>query len=352
MYHTIRALYLIIIFAVITACGDESSTTDGTSQPDTSINAPKTPQEAPKPVQVPAFNKDSAYAFVAKQVAFGPRVPGSDEIEACRQWMISKLESYGADVIRQDFNASYHHGETHPAANIVGQFNPGIQNRVVLAAHYDTRYIAEQDADESRQQEPILGADDGASGVGVLMEIARLISENEIDLGVDIVFFDAEDQGLRGGGEETLTTWCIGSQYWSRQPHRNGYSADFGILLDMVGAGDAYFNIEKTRGVYRNADEITNVYRKVWSLAKAMGKGRYFQNQTVSGIIDDHYFVNTISGIPMIDIINKPPGAEHGFGDHWHTHNDNMDIISRETLGAVGQVVTAVVYRHSGGAFL
>lgn len=351
MNYIARALCLFLIVALTFACGGEEPTTSSKPEPEESP-VTTVPKEAPKPVTVPRFDSDSAYAFVAKQVEFGPRVPGSDEIEACRQWMIEKLESYGADVIRQDFSATFYYGETHSSANIIGQFNPGMQNRVILAAHYDTRFMAEEDPDESRQDDPILGADDGGSGVGVLIEIARLISENPIELGVDIIFFDAEDQGERGGAQGTLETWCLGAQYWSRSPHRNGYNADFGILLDMVGAEDAYFNKEKTRGVYQNASEISEVYREVWSLAKSMGKGRYFQDRTIGGIIDDHYFVNTITGIPMIDIINKPPGAEEGFGPHWHTHNDNMDVISKETLGAVGQVVAAVIYRHSGGRFL
>ena len=344
MQILLRSVILISLALFVFACGDDNSSTAET--PQETVSAPKV-----KPVPIPPFNKDSAYAFVAKQVSIGTREPGSKGIEECREWMISMLKKYDAEVHEQKFNATYYSGETHPGVNIIGKINPSHKNRVILAAHYDTRFIAEQDSDPTRQNDPILGADDGGSGVGILMEIARIISENPIDLGVDLIFFDAEDQGKRGGGIETRDTWCIGSQYWSKNPHESGYDAKFGILLDMVGAENATFSRENVKGVYRNATELTELYQKVWALARAMKKGSYFQNRIAGGITDDHYFVNTFAGITMIDIINRPMVSESGFGPHWHTHNDNIDIISPSTLGAVGQVVTAVIYKESTGAF-
>ena len=263
--------------------------------------------------------------------------------------MVDKLEKYGASVIEQDFTARFYTGQQVPSVNIIGQFNPDKSQRILLAAHYDTRFMAEEDADESRRDEPIDGADDGGSGVGVLLEIARLINDHPIDIGIDIVFFDAEDQGKRGDGANE--TWCLGAQHWGLNTHKPGYKARFGILLDMVGAKNAFFNIENVAGLYPHASQVHSLYQKVWNLARAMGKGRHFQNRQISAIIDDHYFVNLLTGIPMIDIINKPPGNEAGFGDHWHTHNDNLDVIDKNTLGAVGQVVTAVIYRAATGNF-
>jgi Zn-dependent M28 family amino/carboxypeptidase len=265
--------------------------------------------------------------------------------------MKDKLESYGAKVYMQEFEAAYHWGERIPSVNVIGAINPDQKRRIILAAHYDTRRIAEEDEDESRREEPIPGADDGGSGVGVLLEIARIVSENKIDLGIDFVFFDAEDQGIRGGGPESTDTWCLGSQHWSRQPHVKGYRAEWGILLDMVGAANATFNRENVRGVYRHSPQLTEYYSKVWNLARSMGKSRYFTDQVISPIIDDHYYVNRIAGIPMIDIINKPAGSDESFGPHWHTHGDDIDIIDKNTLGSVGQVVTAVIYRESAGRF-
>jgi Zn-dependent M28 family amino/carboxypeptidase len=270
----------------------------------------------------------------------------------CRDWMVAKMESYGATVIRQKFKARLYDGSEFPSENLIAQFNPDNRNRIILAAHYDTRAIAEEDPDPDKRNSPIPGADDGGSGVGVLIEIARLMQEQPIDLGVDLIFFDVEDQGTRVSEEDPEnSSWCIGSQYWSKNLHKPNYKARFGILLDMVSSQNAFFNKEDVRGHYPHFREVHVLYEKVWNLAAAMGKGRYFQNRTIPGIIDDHYFVNKIAGIPMIDIINKAPGDEQTFGAHWHTHGDDISVVDKNTLAAAGQVVTAVVYRAAGGNF-
>ena len=319
--------------------------------PDNSTGKAETPPTEEQ-VLIPVFNRDSAYAHVVTQLEFGPRNPGSSGILSCRDWMVSKLEAYGSEVIRQKFTATLHGGEKFPSENIIAQFNPENRTRIILAAHYDTRAIAEEDPDPERQNDPIPGADDGASGVAVLIEIARLLKEEPIGLGVDLVFFDAEDQGTRHSDDDPdNTSWCIGAQYWSANLHRKNYKPRFGILLDMVGAQGAFFNKENLDRIHPHAREIHQLYSRVWNLAAAMGKGRYFQNRTIAGIIDDHYYVNKIAGIPMIDIISKPPSASEGFGPHWHTHGDDLSIIDKNTLGAVGQVITAVVYRTAGGNF-
>ena len=345
-----KSRWAIVLAGCIVLLGLAGCASD-TESSKASDSRPTSEVETSNPVVIPAFQRDSAYAFVAKQVAFGPRNPGSEGIAAFRNWLIAKLEGYGATVYQQEFQARIYTGDTYPSVNIIGSFNPSSKNRILLAAHYDTRFIAEEDEDESMREKPIDGADDGASGVGVLVEIARLLSETPIETGIDLVFFDAEDQGRRGDSQAYVETWCLGAQYWSRNPHIPGYDARFGILLDMVGARNAFFNKENVNGVHTHASQIHQLYNKVWSLANAMGKGRYFQGRSISGIIDDHYFVNRDAGIPMIDIINKPPDSEEGFGVHWHTHNDNLDIIDKNVLGSVGQVVTAVVYRQAAGQF-
>jgi glutaminyl-peptide cyclotransferase len=339
-WRMLKTLTLCCALLAIASCGNGDSSTE-----DRQEDSDAAPREE---VRIPAFQRDSAYAFVEQQLAFGPRNPGSEGIVQCRAWIVSKLSGYGAQVIQQDFTANVHTGERYPSVNIIGQVNPNHGQRVILAAHYDTRYMAEEDDDPERRDEPIAGADDGGSGVAVLLEIARVISENPIDLGVDFIFFDAEDQGERQGANET---WCLGAQHWSRNPHRPGYRAKYGILLDMVGAKNAFFNKENVTRLYPHANQVHNLYDKVWNLAKAMGKGRFFQDRRVQGIMDDHYFVNVNAGIPMIDIINKPLESTEGFGPHWHTHNDDIDIINKNTLGAVGQVVTAVIYKESVGTF-
>ena len=306
---------------------------------------PKVMAPAPKKqVVVPKFEQDSAYQFIERQVAFGPRVPNTDGHRAARNYLIETLKSFGANVIAQDFTAKAYTGTVLNGTNIIASYNPDHPRRVLLAAHWDSRHIADYDPDESRQDEPILGADDGGSGVGVLMEIARVIQNNPIDLGVDIVLFDAEDHGESKG--EDITSWCLGSQHWASNLHKQGYTADFGILLDMVGSKNARFTKEEISRAY-----APNVLNKVWKLSQNMGYGNYFVNIDSRQIIDDHYFVNDIARIPTIDIINRPEGSETGFGHYWHTHADDMSVIDKQTLRAVGQTVLAVIYQKSAGRF-
>lgn len=299
----------------------------------------------PKKLVVPIFQQDSAYAFIEKQLSFGPRVPGTDAQLKTRDWFVHKLESYGAKVTVQSFEDKIYNGEVKPGYNIIAQFNPKKKNRVLLGAHWDTRMVA--DKDKSRQDEPIMGADDGASGVAALIEITRLIQQNPINLGVDIILFDLEDQGdLDSTTPEAYTnTYALGSKYWRMNMQPKGYNAKFGILLDMIAAKGAVFGKEgystQFAGQYQD---------KIWNLAGKMGKGSLFQNFDSGRIQDDHYHVN-MAGIPMVDIINRPMKTPSGFGHYHHTHKDDISIISKDNLKAVGQVVTAVIYREAVGKF-
>lgn len=289
---------------------------------------------------IPSFKADSAYQFIVDQVEMGPRVPGTDAHKAFIDWSANKLRGYGAEVILQDFETDTPYQKSVKGTNIIAQFNPVYKKRLVLAAHFDSRYHADQDDNEVEKKKPVDGADDGASGVGVLMEIARILSSNEIKMGIDIVFFDVEDQGDSNGA---VDSWGIGAQYWSKNLFKPGYRPKFGILLDMVGAKNAQF--AKETYSMRYAETYVN---KIWSLARGMSYTDLFINET-SGAIDDHYFVNTIAGIPMLDIINKAPGDGGKFGAHWHTQDDNIDIISKRTILVVGRVVTAAIFKESVG---
>ncbi len=243
----------------------------------------------------------------------------------------------------QTFEAQFYHGKKANAVNIIGAINPEKKKRILLCAHWDSRFHADQDT--KRKNEPILGADDGASGVAVLLEIARVIQKNPLDIGVDIIFFDAEDQGHSTTKNiDTKNTWCLGAQHWGKKPHIPNYSASFGILLDMVGSKNARFAKEGYSLQY--APKLTH---KVWKLAQEKGSGSYFVNEKTGSITDDHYFVNKLTGIPTIDIINRT--AEGHFGDYWHTHKDNIDVISKRTLGAVGNVVLEILYQTAEGKF-
>ena len=303
---------------------------------------PNPPKEA---VKVPRFDRDSAFHYVEKQVAFGPRVMNSAGHEACKNWLVQKFKQTGAEVIEQDFQAKAYTGTVLNGTNIIAQFNPSNEHRIVLAAHWDTRHIADFDPDESKQDQPILGADDGGSGVAVLLEVARQLQATPISLGVDIVLFDAEDYG-DSEAENDNTSWCLGSQHWSRNLHRANYRPKFGILLDMVGARNARFTKDKTSMTF-----APGIMNKVWKMAQNMGYGNYFVSAETGYLTDDHLFVNQIAKIPMIDIINRPQGSKTGFGHYWHTSGDDLSVIDARTLRAVGQTILAVVYNENNGNF-
>lgn len=298
---------------------------------------------APMPkLKIPSFNKDSAYSFVQKQVSFGPRVPGTTGHKLCGEWIIEKAKSFGATVITQDFQGEAFNGTKFEAKNIIVSYNPVSKTRIILAAHWDTRIVADHDPDKSKQNQQVMGADDGASGVSVLLEIARQLQTNPIpNLGIDLIFFDAEDQGGEGGDG---SDWCLGAQYWARHKHAPNYQAKYGILLDMVGAKVPRYTREGASVTY-----ASSLLDKVWSLAQKMGYGNSFVNENSPLVLDDHYFINKEAGIPMIDIINRP--TNNNFVAHWHTVNDQIANIDPESLRFTGQVVLAVVYREANGEF-
>jgi Zn-dependent M28 family amino/carboxypeptidase len=302
------------------------------------------PQSEPAQVKVvaPQFMSDSAYAFIEKQVSFGPRVPNTKAHAQTAEWLVNKLKSYGLNVIVQEAQLKAFDNTILNAKNIIAEHNPNAKDRILLMAHWDTRPFADQDTKE--RTKPIDGANDGGSGVGVLLEIARLISQQPPNVGIDIVLFDAEDYGQPEGTmiAQQSDTYALGSQHWSKNPHRPGYKARYGILLDMVGAEGAIFTKEGVSMQY-----APHVVNKVWSIAREIGFGEYFIDKKTGYITDDHYYVNSILGIPSIDIIQYDPETASKFGHYWHTHKDNIDIIDRNTLKAVGQTVLETIYREN-----
>ncbi len=299
-------------------------------------------QEKPtvKNINIPVFNADTAYMFIEKQLSFGPRVPNTKAHRECGDWLATTLKRFNATVTEQRTKLRAFDGTMLDARNIIGSYNPDSPSRVLLCAHWDSRPWADHDPDMGNRKKPVPAANDGASGVAVLLEIARQMSISNPGLGVDIIFFDAEDYGepqdMQGAYENA---WALGSQYWAANPHIPGYSARFGILLDMVGAKDAVFTQEQISRYY-----APNILKKVWSAADRLGYGNFFVNKNSGPITDDHTYINEITRIPTIDIIDYQDDREKGFFDYWHTINDDIDNISKETLKAVGQTVISVVY--------
>ena len=292
-------------------------------------------------IAIPSFNADSALHFVKTQTGFGPRVPGSKAHADCASWLRSKLMDYTTDVRVQEFKTRVYSGETFTGKNIIASFNPEKKIRIMLCAHWDSRPYADYDPDPAKHNLPVMGANDGASGVGVLLEMARIFKNHPPDIGVDILFFDLEDYGPPKDSQNAANEhWGLGSQFWSHNPHVPGYNARFVILLDMVGAGNARF-LKEGFSMHFAPDKV----KKVWDIAASLGYQEYFRDEKGAFINDDHYFINEIRKIPAIDIIHLDPNSANGsFYDYWHTTQDTFDKIDKRTLQVVGDVVTKVVY--------
>ncbi len=296
-----------------------------------------------QPIVTPSFNSDSSYEYIYNQVAFGPRVPNTKPHLDCGEYLAKFFNKNGGWVYRQQFSAKAFDGTDLRLKNIIVSYNLKATKRILLAAHWDTRPFADQD--EVEPKKPIDGANDGASGVGILMELARVINlaEKKPDVGFDIILFDGEDYGqpMYYPGPYQNDSWCLGSQYWAVHKYPANYSAYYGILLDMVGAKDATFAKE---GV--SVENAPSVVNNVWATATRLGYGKHFINILSPPITDDHTYINKLALIPMIDIIEYENSDGNYFGSYWHTHDDNMDIIDKNTLKAVGQTLIEVLYRE------
>jgi Zn-dependent M28 family amino/carboxypeptidase len=288
--------------------------------------------------EAPEFNADSAFHFVATQTSFGPRVPGSEAHDQSGNYLVKTLASFGFVVTEQKDSVPSFSNTLLPLRNIVAVFNPNAKKRILLAAHWDTRPYA--DRDDTLKTKPFDGANDGASGVGVLLEIARCVASMPPSIGLDIILFDLEDQGRAAYDSlhnETEHYFCLGSRYWAS--HLSGYTADYGIVLDMVGAANAKFTMEGASMKYAEP-----IVRKVWGVGNKLGYSSHFRYNRTPYIIDDHNYVSEVAGIPCIDIIQHDASTETGFWNLWHTHDDNLTAIDRKTLKAVGQTVLQTIY--------
>jgi Zn-dependent M28 family amino/carboxypeptidase len=292
-------------------------------------------------VKAPAFNADSAYLFIQKQVEFGPRVPNTKGHEQCALYLENLLKKHTPHVLVQQAEVTAFDTKKLKIKNIIASFKPELKNRIALFAHWDTRPVADQDTKD--QDKPIDGANDGGSGVGILLEIARAIAQTQPTIGIDIILFDAEDYGQPDNSKfpRMEESYCLGSQYWTKHKHDLNYFAKYGILLDMVGAKNAQFTMEGVSMEY-----ASDIVKKIWNTAAQAGYSDYFVFNETKQIIDDHYYINTIAQIPTVDIIQYDPLTSSNFYSAWHTHNDNMSGIDKNTLKAVGQTLLEVIYRE------
>lgn len=335
-----KILYLFFAATLAAACNNARQATAGTDG------------GAATPVG-PGFNADSAYAFCAAQCAFGPRTMNSSAHERCLRWIADKFRQYGLDVEEQRANLRGYDGTQLRATNIIARTRDADSvPRILICAHWDSRPWADNDPDTANWRKPVMAANDGASGVAVMLEIARLIqSADSLKVGIDFVCFDAEDWGTpqwataTGDGD----CWALGSEYWAKEYAKrqsaqgNGQRAQcvaYGILLDMVGGQGARFYQEGYSKQYAQ-----NILDKVWAAAQVVGYGSYFPAESGGTITDDHVPVNEIAGIPCIDIIPYYPACKQSsFGPTWHTVSDDMEHIDKNTLLAVGQTVVQVIF--------
>ena len=297
----------------------------------------------------PSFNADSAYAFTKAQCDFGPRDMNSRGHDLCGEWIVSKFKEYGCKVTTQTATLAGYDGTKLRSRNIMASINPEATTRILLCAHWDSRPWADNDPDSANWRKPILAANDAASGVAVMLELARIVRKSKDEkafnkqLGIDFVCFDAEDWGTPQWADvaDNADSWALGAQYWSKNLPQ-GYEARYGILLDMVGGVGAKFYREGMSMQY--APEIV---KKLWRAAREVGFGSYFPKEDGGVITDDHVPVNQFAKIPTIDIIPYYADCQQSsFGPTWHTLADNMENIDKNTLKAVGQTLVQVIYKE------
>lgn len=329
--------YVIIILALmaLVACGSRKAAEQGADAGETGRGT-----ATAGAVAAVSPSADSLMAFVKAQMALGPRTPGSEANRQCRELITNTLRRYGADtVLVQTVPVTVWDGSRHEAANILGRFNTAASRRVLLLAHYDTRPWADQDPVEANRHRPVPGANDGASGVAGLLEMARLMAQKTPAVGVDLLFVDAEDSGNSGDTSVDEESWCLGTQQWvTAMPYGSDSRPVFGILLDMIGGRDARFHRE-----YFSDLQAKAVVDLVWQNAARAGLSGRFPDERGGAITDDHIYINR-AGIPCIDIIENRNAETGSFNPTWHTVADDTAAIDPQTMADVVQVVANTIY--------
>lgn len=322
----------ICTILVLTSCQPEpkiDTSNNNTTTTNTTVN------EKPRVIP-PDFNADSAYAFIKAQSDMGPRVPGSTAHKKAVAYYESYFKKLGAEVKVMGNNVTTFDGKQWRIDNVIASFNPTAKTRILLTSHYDSRPVSDKDPKPENRTKPCPGINDGASGVGVIMEIARIITQKQPSVGIDVVLFDMEDYGDNGDPN----SWALGSLDWSKNPHKPGYKAKFGVLLDMVGAKNAVFPKEGVSVFYAN-----DVVNKIWNAGDKLGYGNYFIQEESAEMTDDHVSINQILNIPCVDILHYNY-VTNQFFEHHHTTTDDINTIDKNTLKAVGQTLLEVIYNE------
>ena len=286
------------------------------------------------------FCADSAMKFVEAQCNFGARTPGSAAHDQCAAYIADAFRAYGLSVSEQRMTLQGWDGKTFPCVNITAAYKPELQARVVIASHWDSRPWADNDADSAKHRQPVMAANDGASGVAVMLELARQISTLNPAVGVDFVCFDAEDYGAPYWGKqaEDGSDWCLGSRYWA-QNLPEGYRPRYGVLLDMVGGADTFFSYE-----YYSRQYASDVMARLWSCALSDEAKSLFKSEDGTAVMDDHVPMNQIAHIPTVDVIGH---TGQGFSSTWHTTTDIPQNISARHLKAVGQTLMQMLFEEN-----
>jgi glutaminyl-peptide cyclotransferase len=280
----------------------------------------------------PRFDGAAAMEHVQTQVAFGPRVPGTEGHQRQLDWMVARLDSLSTDVAVDTFTHVTTAGDSLRLFNVRARFQPEATRRILLLAHWDTRPWSDQASDVEQQEIPVPGANDGASGTAVLLELAELLAGAAAPMGIDLLLVDGEDYGP--GIDDML----LGARRYAATLEEQGTRPVYGVLLDMVGDADPSFLIEEY-----SAQVASVVVQKVWRAAERLGYAAYFPNRVGARITDDHMPLNS-AGLPTANLMDFTYGPGN---QYWHTPQDTPDRLSAATLEMVGEVVTELIY--SGG---
>ncbi len=318
---------LIVLLILVLGCGrtENRQKTESTQQ-----QIPTMP--------VPAFSGSQAFEYLRQQCAFGPRNPGSRAHEQCLNFLTQQLQFCTGAVTRQNFPHTGYEHEPYTMTNVIATFNAPAAKRILIAAHWDSRPRSDRETSKALIEKPVPGANDGASGVAVLLELARIMKNNPPPIGVDLVLFDGEDFGKSGD----LDNYFLGSRYFaaSRPP---GFNPRFGILLDMIG--DRALQLPKEGFSVQYAPDVVQL---VWDTARELGLPAF--TDAVGPMVEDDHVPMNNAGIRMIDIIDSEligGNTASPERNYWHTQRDTPDRCSAQSLETVGTLLATIIYNKA-----